>query len=99
MLRKNTSFRKDFHNADSKSEAARKLNRLQAQAKQSADNLFTRKKQLHRLRRDTEDLESRMESINEQHLQAMHRQQSLGGALEIVQRELAEAQTKLERSS
>ena len=70
MLRKNTHFRKDFQNADSKSEVARKLKKLQARAKQSADNLFTRKKQLHRLNRDTEDLESRMESIGEQHVQA-----------------------------
>merc|ERR1719201_1728586 len=86
MLRKNTSFRKDFHNADSKSEAARKLKRLQAQAKQSAENLFTRKKQLHRLRRDTEDLESRMESIGERHIQAVQRKQNLTSALQIVQR-------------
>merc|ERR1711988_595014 len=99
MLRKNTSFRKDFHNADSKSEAARKLKRLQAQAKQSADNLFTRKKQLHRLRRDTEDLESRMESIGEQHVQAVQRKQNLTSALQIVQRELKEAEEKLFRSS
>merc|ERR1711959_486394 len=99
MLRKNTSFRKDFHNADSKSEAARKLKRLQAQAKQSADNLFTRKKQLHRLRRDTEDLESRMESIREQHVQAVQRKQNLTSALQIVQRELKEAEEKLFRSS
>lgn len=99
MLRKNTSFRKDFHNADSKSDAARKLKRLQAQAKQSADNLFTRKKQLHRLRRDTEDLEFRMESIGEQHVQAKQRKQNLTSALQIVQRELKEAEEKLFRSS
>merc|ERR1712025_292219 len=99
MLRKNTSFRKDFHNADSKSETARKLKRLQARAKQSADNLFTRKKQLHRLRRDTEDLESRMESINEAHVQAGQRKDSLTNALQIVQRELADAQDKLARST
>ena len=69
MLKKNTHFRKDFQNADSKSDAARKMSRLQARAKQSADNLFTRKKQLHRLNRDIEDLQSRMESIGDQHVQ------------------------------
>lgn len=99
MLRKNTHFRKDFQNADSKSETARKFKRLQARAKQSADNLFTRKKQLHRLRRDTEDLESRMESIDEAHVQARQRKESLTSALQIVQRELKEAQDKLARST
>merc|ERR1712187_515952 len=78
---------------------ARKLKKLQARAKQSADNLFTRKKQLHRLNRDTEDLESRMESIGEQHVQAVQRKQSLTSALQIVQRELKEAQDKLARST
>merc|ERR1712224_1048279 len=95
----NTHFRKDFQNADSKSEVARKLKRLQARAKQSADNLFTRKKQLHRLNRDTEDLQSRMESIGEQHIQAVQRKESLTSALQIVQRELKEAGDKLDRSS
>merc|ERR1712157_113343 len=99
MLRKNTGFRKDFQNADSKSDSSRKLKQLQVRAKQSADNLFTRKKQLHRLRRDTEDLESRMESIAEQHLQARQRKQNLTSALEIVQRELSDAKDKLARSS
>merc|ERR1712232_552837 len=45
------------------------------------------------------DLESRMESLAEQHLQARQRKQSLTSALEIVQRELSDAQDKLARSS
>merc|ERR1719284_2168931 len=99
MLKKNTGFRKGFQNAGSNSEVARKLKQLQAQAKQAADNLFSKKKQLHRLRRDTEDLESRMESIGEQHVQAVQRKQNLTSALQIVQRELKEAEEKLFRSS
>lgn len=99
MLRKNTGFRKGFQNADTKSDLARKLKRHEAHAKQSADNLFVRKKQLHRLRRDSEDIQSRMETTSEQHRQAVRRKQSLSSALQVVRRELEEAENKMQRSS
>lgn len=99
MLKKNTNFRKGFANADEKSDIARKVSQLQAQGKQAADTLFAKKKQLHRLNRDSEDLQSRMETMSEQHRQAVRRKQSLSSALQIVEKELKEAQDKLERSS
>jgi len=94
----NESFRKGFHSVDTNSDIMFQFKSLEEQAKSATENLFSKRKQLHRLQHDIEDLEERLSAIQGQHHQALNRREQLLNALQMVQREYEDEAEKAQRT-
>ncbi len=84
---KNEQFRQSFKGVDANSDMVFQLQSLQEQVKAATEQLFSRRKHLHRLQHDAEDLQERLAAIQGQQRQALSRRKQLDNALAMVQRE------------
>ena len=87
LTAKNEQFRKGFHAVEGTSDMMFQYKSLEEQAKSATENLFSKRKQLHRVQHDIEDLQERLSAIQGQHRQALSRREQLANALQMVQRE------------
>lgn len=95
---KNEQFRRGFHSVDKNSDAMFQYKSLEEQAKSATENLFSKRKQLHRLQHDIEDLQERLSAIDGQHHQALNRREQLQDALQMVEREYRDEVEKAQRT-
>lgn len=95
---KNEEFRRGFHSVDSNSDMMFQYKSLEEQAKSATENLFSKRKQLHRLQHDIEDLQERQSAIDGQHRHALNRREQLQNALQMVQQEYEEEVEKAEHT-
>lgn len=94
LTAKNEQFRQGFHAVDANSDMMFQYKSLEEQAKSATENLFSKRKQLHRLQHDIEDLQERLSAIQGQHQQALNRREQLANALEMVKREYEDEAAK-----
>lgn len=95
---KNEQFRKGFHSVDDNSDLMFQYKSLEEQVKSATDNLFSKRKQLHRMQHDIEDLQERLEAVQGQHRRALNRREQLKDALDMVEREYRDEADKAART-